>query len=95
LNAASKQNGGGAKGQVSAGAWQMFENFRWRNFACFAIALLIVCYLMLLRRLGIRALTVGFVLEILGFGAVLLAVNQVLPKVSSPASWPLVSVSAS
>jgi hypothetical protein len=26
----------------------MFGNFTWRNFACFTIALLIVCYLMLL-----------------------------------------------
>ena len=33
-----------------------------------------------MQRLGIRALTLGFVLEILGFGLVLLAVTQVLPN---------------
>jgi EmrB/QacA subfamily drug resistance transporter len=33
-----------------------------------------------MQRLGIRALTVGFVLEILGFGLVLLAVAQLLPN---------------
>ena len=33
----------------------------------------------IMQRLGVRALTVGFVLEILGFGTVLLAVEQVLP----------------
>jgi len=33
-----------------------------------------------MQRLGIRALTLGFAIEILGFGAVLLAVKQVLPN---------------
>jgi EmrB/QacA subfamily drug resistance transporter len=33
-----------------------------------------------MQRLGVRALTLGFVLQILGFGAVILAVNQVLPN---------------
>jgi EmrB/QacA subfamily drug resistance transporter len=33
-----------------------------------------------MRRLGVRALTLGFVLQILGFGAVMLAVSQVLPN---------------
>ena len=33
----------------------------------------------IMQRLGVRALTVGFVLEILGFGSVLLVVEQVLP----------------
>jgi len=33
-----------------------------------------------MQRLGVRALTLGFVVQILGFSAVLLAVNQVLPN---------------
>jgi hypothetical protein len=33
-----------------------------------------------MQRLGVRALTLGFVLQILGFGAVILAVNQLLPN---------------
>lgn len=33
-----------------------------------------------MQRLGVRALTLGFVLQILGFGAAILAVDQVLPN---------------
>jgi amidase len=33
-----------------------------------------------MQRLGVRALTVGFILEIIGFGLVLLAVDRVLPN---------------
>jgi MFS family permease len=37
-----------------------------------------------MQRLGVRALTLGFVLQILGFGAVMLAVSQVLPNRLEP-----------
>jgi EmrB/QacA subfamily drug resistance transporter len=44
----------------------------------FFVASLVSSYVM--RRLGVRALTLGFVLQVLGFGVVMLAVSNVLPQ---------------